>query len=313
MPNTYYAKNAPLDLDVLTKGGTYLLRTFFWFLNESPFLMAIGGGWWLLAGIGTSSDRIRRVPGLALPLLVGVQMVFALRAGGDWMGGWRYMSAVAPLLMLLSVVGIVEIAESTAKSVVKGGRALAAGLSGALTTALLAACLLGQWSHWGRPEASQEGFLSWASKSYTRDQKDLLRGWLLHKAVDISEWLNKNIPANATLAYSEMGVTPFLCPQLRFLDVDGLTDHGVATLPGAKHEQIGVRDDYISPHGVVGPYLRDVRKPDYILRGISIEKGGALPPHLPILDDRYVPEAVFPMHAHVPTQESYMMVWKRRP
>ena len=309
LPNTYYAKMAPLE-DAIFKGLTYLLRTFFYQVNESAFLFAVGAAWWALALVGASGERFRRFPALIVPLMVVGQAIFALRSGGDWMGGWRYMTAALPLLMLLSLAGIAEIAGLVRNAIGASGTRALIGVSCA---ALFAACLLGQNGFW--TQGAHDGYLAWSSKNFSLNQRKLLSGWKLERAVVIGDWLNKNVAPGSVAAYSEMGVTPFFAPQVRFLDVDGLTDHGIATLPGAKHGQIGVESDYLSAATSVGAYLKDERKPDYLLRGASAE------PQYSALDDAYPLSATFPIPifsdesagaSDNAPKNAIMGVWKRK-
>ena len=316
LPNTYYAKSAPLETAIF-KGATYLLRTFFYFLNDDPAQPVIGirsllgVAWWLLVFVGMSAERSRRFPALIITLMSAGQAVFVLRSGGDWMGGWRYMTAALPLLMLLALTGIAEISGLLAAR--PAGRKAAGAMAGGLTALVLASCLFGQWSFWS--EGARDSYVSWADKGFSFRQRDLLLGWKLERAMLIGDWLNTHLPPGSVVAYSEMGVTPYLAPRIRFLDVDGLTDHGVAVLPGAIHGQIGVDDDYLSPNGAVGPYLRDVRRPDYLLRGGSQEP-------VPVaLDSTYTlfasfPAPAFPDASASPNEKLPMTaiigVWKRR-
>src|SRR5579872_4813233 len=98
LPNTFYAKTMPLETALdLHMGPAYLLRTLFPKLNDRVIPILISGALWLLAMGGAVSERIRRAGALVLPLFVLVQALVALRAGGDWMSGWRYMAAVTPI------------------------------------------------------------------------------------------------------------------------------------------------------------------------------------------------------------------------
>ena len=306
LPNTYYAKIAPLD-EAIFKGVTYLLRTFFYQMNENVLLFVVGAAWWVLALTGASGERFRRFPAILVPLLAGGQALFALRSGGDWMGGWRYMVAALPLLMLLSVTGIVEIANA-----LRNAKAAAQAVSVNLCAALFAACLFGQSGYWTQGE--HDGCVSWASKGFSLQQRVLLTGWKLERGLRISDWLNRNAPPGSVAAYSEMGVTPFFSPQIRFLDVDGLTDHGVATLPNAKHGQIGVESNYLSADTPVGAYLKNERKPDYLLCGATLESQPTA------LGDAYPFAAQFPIPIFAgentsdstQTKPALMGVWKRK-
>jgi arabinofuranosyltransferase len=260
MPNTYYAKNINLEAGLL-KGLSYLLRTFFRFVDESPVYAVIGGLWWLMVAIGAYREAFRRAPGIIVSLCVAVQILFAVRTGGDWMSSWRYMAPVLVLSMLLSLAAIAELADATRSP------RLALAMAGIPCAVLFGVGLWGHKDYWNRPYI---GYLSWADKGFTGKDRVLLKGWLLEKSMNLSDWLNAHLPAGAEIAYSEMGVTPYLSPQLRFLDIRGLTDRGIARLPGTKHEQVGVTDDHVSSSTPVGVYLRDVRKPDYIIWGIRL-------------------------------------------
>ncbi|MCS6777478.1 MAG: hypothetical protein RMJ43_12815 [Chloroherpetonaceae bacterium] len=276
MPNTYYAKNVPLHL-AAEKGLPYLLRTFFRFVNESLVYAAIGGLWWLLVALGVWRMPFRTVPGIILPLCVGAQMLFAARTGGDWMSSWRYMAPVLVLLVLLSLAGIAEIGDAIGKT-----PRTATLIAIPFCIALLGVSLWGHKDYHDRPYI---GYIAWAEKRFAVRDRELLSGWMLNKAVVLSDWLNAHLPPGSEIAYSEMGVTPHLSPQLRFLDVRGLTDRGIARLPGTRHEQVGVTDEYINASTPVGAYLKNERRPDYILWGLRFE-GDQIPSDFTIALDR---------------------------
>jgi hypothetical protein len=320
LPNTYYAKQVPLE-DALTDGAKYLLQTFFYSVVSQPLLVALAAGWWILVIAGVISLRFQRPPGLIVPLLAGMQMLFVLKVGGDGMGGWRFMATAVPLLLLLSLAGIEESAGGLTRAVkapdrtfplsfrrgVGGKTHLQRVTIGVLSSVLLGLCLLGNRDYWRR---DLYGYRSWASTSFTLQERPMLRGWLLDMALTASDWLNTHAAPGAEVADSEMGVTPYLCPQLRFLDTQGLTDHGIATLPGALHNGSGVMDQYTSTKDVVGRYLLEVRKPDYILRGVGIRPEESVPSE-PILEDTYVLRATLPILSSLPGMHSFLLIWQR--
>ncbi|HZP80793.1 MAG TPA: hypothetical protein VFB21_04070, partial [Chthonomonadaceae bacterium] len=311
LPNTYYAKQLPAELAVVS-GGKYLLNTFFRDLSGHPVYIALALGWWALVGVGVVANRFQRAPGLIVPLLAGAQIVFVLKAGGDGMGGWRFMASALPLLMLLSVAGIAEIAEGLKRLGQASGPPLARAAIGALCAALLVTALWGHRDYWANPFL---GFRSWASKGFTLSERALLRGWLLEMTLASGDWLNANVPPGSVIAYSEMGVTPYLCPQLRFLDVQGLTDHGVATLPGVLHNGSGVMDQYTTTNDVVGRYLMETRKPDLVMRGVRTTESE---PYFDetILEGSYKLRAALPLPPPDPNPNpgarSFMLFWQRR-
>ncbi len=308
LPNTYYAKQVALE-EAIFDGGRYLLHTFFKGVSGQPILAALAVVWWALVIAGGISPRFQRPPGLIVPLLAAMQVVFVLKSGTDGMGGWRFMAAVVPLLLLLSAAGIEEIAQGLKRAAKGSGAALARGTVGLLGAALLALCLAGHLDYW---QHASEGYRSWASAGFTLSERRLLRQAQLEMTLTAGDWLNANLPAGVTVAYSEMGVTPYLCPQLRFLDVQGLTDHGVATLPGALHNGSGVMDQYVTTLNVVGRYLMDVRKPDYILRGVRLPQDTPPDPS-PILEGIYGFRTAIPLPDTTPGQHAFMMVWQRNP
>ena len=310
LPNTYYAKIAPVE-EGLFKGLTYLLRTFFYKMDQSAVLFVIGAAWWVLAVVGASGERFRRPALLLVPLMVAGQALTALRSGGDWMGGWRYMTPVLPLLMLLSIAGIAEIADALRKV----GEPAAKFAAGTLCAALFAACLLGQNQFW--TEGAYDGHVSWASKNFSFSERKLLMGWKLERVVLISDWLNAHpeiVPPGSVVAYSEMGVAPYLTPQIRYLDTDGLTDHGVAALSNTKHAFFGVDSNYLSDASAVGAYLKDERKPDFLVCGAEAE------PPPTVLGDTYLlcGQLAVPVsderngNAFATSKTATIGVWKRR-
>ena len=306
LPNTYYAKGAPLD-EAFTKGAPYLLKTFFVVLNESVALATAGGIWWLLAITGAIGERAKRFPALVLPLILVAQMIFVIRSGGDWMGGWRYMAVAMPIGMILAIAGLIEVGLWLPG---KAGEtsSLAKGIGIAGTLLLLGFGLWGQISYW---TTEKSGYLSWASRGYTFDTRKLLKGRLLQRAVEIADRVNAVIPPGKTIAYTEMGVTPFYCPKHFFLDCDGLTDSGVASLPGVKHTQIGVKDTYTSTAGIVGAYLKDVRKPDYLMLSTSTPHGTPFLDPGPALDGAYEVISTSSVFSDTPESDLYLVIWKR--
>ena len=224
------------------------------------------------------------------------------------MGGWRFMASVVPILTLLAVTGATEAERGLSRALKSGGQTVGRAVGVALCLFVLASSLFGHSDYWSKPF---DGYMSWAAKRFTLDQRALLQGWMLEMTLPISDWLNANLAPGSVVAYTEMGVTPFYSPQIRFLDPNGLTDHGVATLPGVVHIGHGVIDNYTSMNDKVGPYLVNVRKPDYILRGAQVS-GTQSPSQEPILDGHYVYLAAVPLPPRAPDTRSFMMVWKRR-
>ena len=63
----------------------------------------------------------------------------------------------------------------------------------------------------------QNGRLPFMGKQgYTFDTHQLLKGWLLERALTIADRLKTLVPPGKQIAYTEMGVTPYFCPNLWF-------------------------------------------------------------------------------------------------
>jgi hypothetical protein len=300
MPNTYYAKNMPIEAALdLQNGPPYALRTIFYNLNGRIPLVAVSALLWLAALAGAQSERIRRQRALVVPVFVVVQLAVALRAGGDWMQGWRYMMAVVPLWTLLILTGLAEPGETLAKAG-KAGAGRALGLCG--VALFLAACV---WAatEYDRPS---DGQVSWAARGWATDARGLLRDYKMENTLITADILNARLPAGSSVAFSEVGAVPYYTPKLRWLDTYGLTDSGIAHLPSLNRFRTGVTGDYTSADTVIGEELLR-RKPDYVIRWI-----GADTPETSILDGAYVPHFRAPVKPLFGTGGSTVLqVWKR--
>lgn len=301
MPNTYYAKNMPLEAALdFGMGPAYAMRTLFYNLNGRIPLVAVSALLWLAALAGAMSERIRQRGALVLPVVVGVQLLVALRAGGDWMQGWRYMAAVVPVWTVLIVVGLAEPGEALAK-VGRAATGRVVGLCG--VTAILA---VSAWAavEYHRPE---DGQISWAAQDWATNARGLLRGYRLENTIITADILNARLPAGSTVAFSEVGAVPYFTPTLRWLDTYGLTDSGIAHLPSLNRYRTGLTGDYTSADSTIGKEILR-RRPDYVIRWQSGEAAESS-----ILDGEYAPSYRAPVKALFGTPGTYVLqVWKRR-
>lgn len=299
LPNTYYAKAMPLEMALeLELGPAYLLRTVFVNLDQRHVLIALSASLWLFVLAGAASERLRRSGALILPLSVAAQAVVALRAGGDWMTGWRFMMAVVPLWTLLLLLGLTEVAEAAGRRI--GGRAT--GAVAAIGVAALMGISLWAATEFRRPE---EGGRSWAAQGWAIDARGLLRGYKMENTLLIADFLNRTLPPGAWVAYSEMGATPYFTPKLRYIDVYGLLDRTIARMASLSKFRAGRRDDYTHPSSDVGRYLL-TRRPDYLLSWIS---ASTLAP--PVLGGAYVPFARTDLKRFAQHPPMALQVWKR--
>jgi arabinofuranosyltransferase len=297
MPNTYYAKNVGFDV-VIEKGPPYLFRTIFVNLAERLPMAGVSVLLWLVALAGVSRPGLRRGGALVVPLFVLVQTIFALRTSGDWMQGWRYMMAVVPLWTLLIVGGIAEPVEAIEKL---GKRAAGLAVAGASVVVFIGLCL------WAAPEFQdhKEGAYSWAEQGWAMDARGLLRGFRMENTWRSADFLNKTIPAGATIAFSEMGATPYFTPGIRWLDTYGLTDRTIAHDTSLGKFRTGATGDYKDSNTAVGKHILG-RRPDYIMQWLTSDI--AMPP---ILNGVYTPFARTVLHDFDYGAPLTLQVWKR--
>jgi hypothetical protein len=151
----------------------------------------------------------------------------------------------------------------------------------------------------------EEGDYSLSDRHWATDTLGLLKGPLMENRVFIADFLNKTMPAGATLAYLDIGVTSYLTPQLKYLDTYGLTDRAVARLSPLSKGYVGPPSDYTDAYTDIGQHLRE-RRPDYILAW----RPAATRPQ-PILGGDYVPAMQCPLRADPGRLPDFLQVWKR--
>jgi arabinofuranosyltransferase len=137
LPNTYYLKLGGVPVpDRLLRGGEGLAYTWL-FTLYAPFLLALA----YLVARGRAVQR----GALLLAALVAVQAAYSLYVGGDAWEAFgfanRYITTAAPLLMVLTALGVGEL-------VTGHGRRLIPWLAGAL--ALMAVVVSNNWLPVGR-------------------------------------------------------------------------------------------------------------------------------------------------------------------
>lgn len=234
LPNTYYAKDIEIKRG-LTEGALFLIRPLspigwdpqsFLHWGSLPLKAQQLGGivFWALFLLGAWRLR-RRLDGLLLFALTGGLVVFVLRCGGDWMPGWRFMAPVLPLAAILQCHSV--------RGLGKRSWVLAAPAFVLWGICAWAACV------WGVPGTS------WARAHYSTQSRDLLwaSGSLGRKWVVTADSLHRNFASHSTLAYSEMGFAGLVNPDMRFIDVRGLTDKEIARMPRSYKGTWGVDDE----------------------------------------------------------------------
>ena len=258
LPNTYYAKHVALGVG-LRGGLRYLLHPLSagagglyhpvtpydrWTLLLAPLF-------WGLAAAG--AVRLgRSLSGLTLLAAVAAAVVFVLRAGGDWMQGWRFLVSSLPLLAFLQVRGVVLGARWAARR----SRPRARRWAPALLAVFWGGCFL------AAPHDS------WAGVHFTTDGPALLAQGgnpLAPLWVQTSQVVREHFAPGSTIAYSEMGYACWDNLDKRFLDLRGLTDAEIAHLPQAYKTRWGFTDyRWYLPGDPLGAVLQR-RRPDAII------------------------------------------------
>jgi hypothetical protein len=279
-------------------GPAYLLRTVFVDLGGRLAPASVSVVLWICAVAGAISDRVRKHHAFVIPIFVAVQAAVALLSGGDWMTGWRYMTPVFALWMLLVVIGAKDIGRA-----IMGLRAGAVTSAAAGSAAVTALCgvLLWAGTEFRNPA---DGAVSWASKDWPTSVRGLLHGFRMQNTVTTADFLNGHVPAGSLLAFSEVGAVPYLTPELRWLDTYGLTDAEIAHSTGDRY-RTGVTGDYTDSQSRAGKIVLQ-RRPDFIVRWISEDAQQG-----PILDGNYYPWMRTPVTSYDGPGRYVLQVWRR--
>ena len=144
---------------------------------------------------------------LSATLMAGLQGSFILLVGGDWMPGARFVVPMLPPLCLLAALALRQ--WPFFLRLVMIGFLLASGVLHARGDGML------RWCRWAAKESG---------------------GLVVAPLVETGEYLRANAPPGATFAATEAGVMPYHS-RLRFIDMLGLVDAHIASLPGGLHQK----------------------------------------------------------------------------
>jgi len=229
-PNTYYAKRLPLAI-ALGAGLRYLRRFVAGATEREAWFY--GSSWaahlptWIAVG-GASLFAARRWRGLwPVALQAAVLVGVAVYVGGDWMPAFRFLVPAVPVGLIAIGAGLSEAASS------RGGRRVGRAAAFALLAVLAASEIVGLV----RMVRSHE-FHRWRHQYRNYGA--------------MAEWLQKNGRPGSLIAISDIGIVSYYNLDKRFLDVLGLTDPHIASLPGIHYLKTDV--NYV---------LR--RRPDYVI------------------------------------------------
>jgi len=244
LPNTYYAKNVPISIPALLRG----------FLYSSNWLVHFGHGLAAFLALVVVGRLITRkalwpVVFLSLPIVTCAALVF--RAGGDWMRFFRFYNPSYGVLTALAAAGFLLSYERVRAHVV---RAVALAV-------VVAVMLLGSYRQlrmvvanpFQGPEALwRHPTLFFPAVPYNIKQFELAR------------WLHNNVKPGTLVAHGDMGLTPFLNIDKRFVDYYGLVTPRVARLKGVTRTATGVQGNELNRRKGIGRFLFDL-KPDIIV------------------------------------------------
>jgi len=202
-PNSYYAKVDPGRI-ALKEGLFYLFSWLEW--GSLPLLLLLGFGAY---GLSRRRDRLLLAPALFLGLYLG----FILYVGGDWMPDFRFLTHLEPLLVALSVLGIIQL-ESLPPNLAD--------------------------PRWRRHRLARLVILLALGMSlyrYTRYElsPSFDRDWHRHQGQfyrGASRWVLQHVWRSETVAAGDIGYLGFISDVDRIVDTMGLCDRHLARLPG---------------------------------------------------------------------------------
>lgn len=256
-PNTVVAKVGGSPSGTLAAGAKYVAG----YLGGIPLLLVIVGGLAFRRWRRLADAPATRVLLVACAAAVGIQVLFAVGVGGDWMPASRFLvPALAPLAVL---------AATGAGGWPPAGRA-----------ALVVVMLVG-----GGVQAKLDPQLNWCRWAAKESGGDLLVAPL----AEVGRHLGSMNQPEALLAGTEAGIIPYHS-RMRFLDMLGLVDAHIASLPGGLHEKHD--PDYVLS-----------RRPDYVVLGVTIIDGAA--------EGTWPPDALLLGHEDFPSRYREIQRWPR--
>ena len=268
LPNTYYAKDTALSFGI-PQGIRYLTKALAPRVNHifagetlatKLVLVASVPVYWGTLMWGAWKARRQR-PMWICSALTAATAVFVMKAGGDWMQGWRFCVPVLPLMALLQCYAVRNIGDGFAAS--------ATAARGALATLVRTApvVLLGFWL----VVLNVAPRMPWHSIGFATSGRDFLAASVDAQVnglmqVQIGEWMAQHLPRGSSVAYSEVGYAGITNMDKRFVDLFGLVTKQVArAVPRQKKVQLGSLDkSWFTDASPVGKVLLQLR-PKYII------------------------------------------------
>ena len=257
LPNTYWAKHLPLHQSV-PLGLTYLAN---FALPCNPWMAAI------LYSLG--AIRILRIAGirrwvLLTPLLI--HTLFLLRSGGDWMSDVRFFILLLPLCAIVWTAAVLQVVEICFWLADNSPRLRLAPLGVLILLLMISANLFRQDTQLRAALlAAQPGIGSFED---TLQPHKPLEEWKIGNAsgrLAIGRWISAHARPGQTVLTSEMGLSTIVNPEIRFLDMRGLTDFQIARMAGTQRDLSGTQGEreWMDQSKPLGQYLRR-RRPEWV-------------------------------------------------
>jgi hypothetical protein len=272
LPNTYYAKEQPLGSSI-RHGLAYLIDG----VGTDVIARQKASGFrfvgllcnlaWLVPAVIALRARVRQERAL-LPIAAAVVAGTAIvvRAGGDWMGGSRFLVALFAVLAPFAGIWLAE-------------RATRSSRPTWAPVALLAATVV--FMNVFSPHHP------WSSIDWATDDRSFVAsgdGPFPAFWAEASDLLDRCAQPGWLVAGSEMGFAPFHHQGLRFLDLRGLVSDDVSRVTNDLKGTAGVTDEHwFEPDSPVGRILL-ARSPELIL---TFDAPPGQAPPASALDGRY--------------------------
>ena len=233
IPNTVSAKVGGSPVRSAVAGIKYTAAYFL-----APPLVLLGLAVW-----GAWKDRSHRPLFLIGGTWVGLQILFTILVGGDWMPGMRFLVPMLPVLCVLAAIGLYRLPRWA-------------------WVAVPAVLILAAPIH-ARFEAIQ-GWrpLEWARRNAWDPEVPGRRALIIEQPLRMGRDIAAIVPTGETIALTEAGAVPWVADR-PVIDMLGLVDAEIAQVGGALHEAFDAQS-----------VLR--REPDWILLGVVEPEPGTM-------------------------------------
>lgn len=240
LPNTFYAKVSAPIMQRVIQGFTYLYCTLTGYDSGEWRPYGLAPLRWVafvpIIGVVFSGLEPRRL--LLLSATLGY-LAFIVYAGGDWMPYNRFVAHIAPVLAILTILGIDD-GRAWLEKRLGRKRSAASGLAFLSVLAVTLASLHVPHSPYNvsilkslECAARQPGFIA--------AQANRVTGGSVTWGQEIGAWMTGNLPVYSRISVELAGQIPYFT-DFSFLDTYGLNDRRIAQIIRSRPENV---PDYI--------------------------------------------------------------------